>query len=144
MTGIYVIVAVAFRGWTPEYSAGAPLKAPTYDYDAPRMNPKVATSMMQFDDPMQFWSIFASAMVENPPPQNEIDCVLPQFEYLGIEIGKPWSAAGVGPICFAEMKKAAQSIGGIIAQSVPPIGLVKNGWLIPPARRWPSACSANS
>ena len=108
------------------------------------MNPKVATSMMQFDDPMQFWSIFASAMVENPPPQNEIDCVLPQFEYLGIEIGKPWSAAGVGPIYLAEMKKAAQSIGGIIARSVPPIGLVKNGWLIPPARRWPSACSANS
>jgi len=62
--------------------------------------------MMPFDDPMQFWSIFAFAMAENRPPQNEIDCVLPQFEYLGIEIGKPWSAAGVGPIYFAEMNKA--------------------------------------
>ena len=100
--------------------------------------------MMQFDDPMQFRSIFASAMVEIPPPHNEVDRVLPQFEYLGIEIGKSWSAAGVGPVYFAEMKKAAQSIGGIIAQSAPPIGLVKNGRLIPSARRWPSACSANS
>ena len=33
MAGICVKVAVAFRGWTPEYSGGAPLKAPTYDYD---------------------------------------------------------------------------------------------------------------
>jgi hypothetical protein len=60
------VVAIAFWGWTPQYSGRAPLKAPTYDYDAPRMNPKVATSMVQFDDPMQFWSIFASAMEENP------------------------------------------------------------------------------
>jgi hypothetical protein len=66
MSGTFGIVAIAFWGWTPEYSGRAPLKAPTYDYDAPRMNPKVATSMMQFDDPMQFWSIFASAMEENP------------------------------------------------------------------------------
>jgi hypothetical protein len=127
-----VLRAIKLQGLS-EYSGGAPLKAPTYDYDAPRMNPKVATSMMQFDDPLQFWSIFASAIAENPPPQNEIDSVLPQFKYLGIELGKPWSAAGVGPVYLTEMKKAAQSLGGMIAQSVALIGLVKNGWLIPPA-----------
>ena len=61
------------------------------------MNPKVATSMMDFDDPMQFWSIFAAAMNENPPPQSEIDTVLPQFKYLGIEFGKPLEPEGRQP-----------------------------------------------
>ena len=35
VTGTCGIVAVAFRGWTPEYSGRAPLIAPTYDYDTP-------------------------------------------------------------------------------------------------------------
>ena len=97
------------------------------------MNPKVATSMMDFDDPMQFWSIFAAAMNENPPPQNEIDTVLPQFKYLGIEFGKPWSAEGVNPIYLAEMKKVAQDIGPMVVESMPLVGRLKNGWIIPPA-----------
>ena len=37
--------------------------------------------------PLQFWSIFSAAMNENPPPQSQIDAVLPQFKYLGIELG---------------------------------------------------------
>jgi hypothetical protein len=37
VTGTCGIVAVAFRGWTPEYSGRAPLIAPTYDYDTPWM-----------------------------------------------------------------------------------------------------------
>ena len=36
------------------------------------MNPKVASSQMQFDDPLQFWSIFVDAMNENPPPKAQI------------------------------------------------------------------------
>src|SRR5215510_11701933 len=65
-------------------------KPPAYNYQVPKMAPGVATSHMQFDDPLQFWSIFSAAMNENPPPESEIKSVLPQFKYLGIELGKQW------------------------------------------------------
>jgi len=114
--------------------SGAPaLKAPAYDYETPKMNPKVASSMMQFDDPMQFWSIFAAAMNESPPPQNEIDTILPQFKYLGIELGKPFDPKGVKPAYLGVMKKVAQEIGATVIQSMPFIGKLKDGWTIPPA-----------
>ena len=61
------------------------------------MNPKVASSMLQFDDALEFWSILAAAMNENPPPQNEIDTIMPQFAYLGIEFGKPVEWEGHEP-----------------------------------------------
>jgi hypothetical protein len=51
-----------------------------YSYNTPKINPKVASSQMQFLDPLQFWDIFAAAMNENPPPRNEIEAVLPQFK----------------------------------------------------------------
>ena len=58
------------------------------------MTPGVATSHMQFNDPLQFWSIFSNALNENPPPANEIAIVLPSFKYLGIELGKQWKPEG--------------------------------------------------
>jgi hypothetical protein len=30
--------------------------------------PKVASSQLQFVDPLQFWSLFSAVMNENPPP----------------------------------------------------------------------------
>jgi hypothetical protein len=89
--------------------------------------------MMDFDDPMQFWSIFAAAMNENPPPRNEIDAILPQFKYLGIELGKPFDPRAVNPIYLTIMKKVAAEIGPMAVQSLPLVGRLKNGWIIPPA-----------
>jgi hypothetical protein len=127
-----VLGAIKLQGLA-EYAGGAAPTPPAYDYEGPKMNPKVASSMMEFDDPMQFWSIFAAAMNENPPPQDEIEAVLPQFKYLGIEFGKPWSNAGLNPIYLAVMKKVSQELAPTVLQSAPIIGNLKNGWVIPPA-----------
>jgi hypothetical protein len=127
-----VLRAIKLQGLA-EFTGGPALKAPAYDYEAPKMNPKVATSLMDFDDPLQFWSIFAAAMNENPPPQNEIDAVLPQFKYLGIEFGKPFDPKGVNPIYLGAMKKVAKDIGPMVVESMPLVGRLKDGWIIPPA-----------
>jgi len=99
----------------------------------PKMNPKVATSHMQFDDPLQFWSIFSAAMNENPPPESEIKSVLPQYKYLGIEFGKQWKPENVNPLILAQMRKAAAAIGDIGYATMPLAGTLKDGWIIPPA-----------
>ena len=127
-----VLRAIKLQGLS-EFTVGAPVKSPAYDYEYPKMNPNVASSMMDFDDPMQFWSIFGAAMNENPPPQGEIETVLPQFKYLGIELGKPWSAKDVNPIYLGAMKKVASEIGPMVVQSMPLVGRLKNGWIVPPA-----------
>jgi hypothetical protein len=88
---------------------------------------------MQFTDPMQFWSIFAAAMSENPPPDWEIKAVLPQFKYLGVELGKPWSSKGVQPMYLEEMKKAVESFGATMSQSQLLVAERANGWIIFPA-----------
>jgi hypothetical protein len=58
------------------YTGGAVPKQPIYSYEVPRMAPKIATSHMKFDDPLQFWTICSAAMNENPPPESEIGAVL--------------------------------------------------------------------
>jgi DNA sulfur modification protein DndE len=115
-----------------EYSGGASPPRPAYNYQVPNVNPKVASSQMQFVDPMQFWSIFAAAMNENPPPDCEIKAVLPQFKYLGIELGKPWSSEGVRPMYLEEMKKAVEAYGATMNQSKFLVGERVNGWVIFP------------
>ncbi len=87
---------------------------------------------MQFDDPLQFWSIFSNALNENPPPASEIVSVLPQFKYLGIELGKQWKPDNVPPAILAQMKKAAASIGDLALGTMPLAGTLANGWVIPP------------
>ena len=84
-----VLKAITLQGLS-EYTGGAAPARPAYHYEVPKMTPGVATSHMQFDDPLQFWSIFSAALNENPPPASEIDAVLPSFKYLGIELGKQW------------------------------------------------------
>ena len=106
---------------------------PTYDYAVPRVNPKVASSQMQFDDPLQFWSIFVSAMNENPAPEAQINDVLPQYRWLGIEFGKPWNAKNVKPVFLAAMKQASATIGAMMNVAAGPLyGAIKGGWGIPP------------
>jgi hypothetical protein len=115
------------------YSGTTPPAKPRYNYDVPRVNPNVASSQMQFDDPLQFWSIFVSAMNENPPPQAQITDVLPQYRWLGIEFGKPWNPKAVKPFVLAQMKKAVAQIGNLMNQSTIVYGTLKGGWAIPPA-----------
>jgi hypothetical protein len=126
-----VLRAVTVKGLAQYTGRPAPA-APGYDYDVPRINPNVASSQMQFLDPLQFWEIFSAAMNENPPPESEIKSVLPQFKYLGIELGKPWRRESVNALVLEQMKRAAASIGPMMMPLLPVLGNVANGWIIPP------------
>jgi len=117
-----------------QYLGGAAPKPLAYTYEIPRMKPSVDTSHMQFDDPLQFWSIFSAAMNENAPPASQIEAVLPSFKYLGIELGKQWKSENVNPLILAQLKKAEQQIGPIALGTMPLAGTLKNGWVIPPAK----------
>jgi hypothetical protein len=116
-----------------QFNHGPAPAAAVYDYQTPRLNPNVASSQMQFLDPLQFWEIFAAAMNENPPPRREIEAVLPQFEYLGIELGQPWKRDRVNPLILQEMKSAAQQIAPMMMPLLPVLGVTADGWNIPPA-----------
>ena len=116
-----------------QYKGGAAPKPVAYDYQVPKMKPGVATSHMEFDDPLQLWSIFSAAMNENPPPASQIEAVLPSFKYLGIELGKQWKPEDVDPLILAQMKKAAEQIGPLALGNMPLAGTLKSGWVIPPA-----------
>jgi hypothetical protein len=127
-----VLRAITVKGLAQFNSTPAPA-AIAYKYDTPRINPKVASSQMQFLDPLQFWEIFSAAMNENPPLASEITSVLPQFKYLGIELGKPWKRESVQPQILEQMKSAAQGIGPMMMPLLPFLGITANGWNIPPA-----------
>jgi hypothetical protein len=115
-----------------QYSGEPAPPAPSYRYPAPKVNPKVASSLMQFEDPLQFWEIFSAAMNENPPPETQIQCVLQQFKYLGIVLGQQWTPSSVSPIVLEQMKLAAEKIGPMLQQTSPVLGRLLNGWVIPP------------
>jgi len=127
-----VLNAITITGLAQYRRSPAP-QAVAYDYAMPKVNPKVASSQMQFLDPLQFWEIFSAAMNENPPPVNEIESVLPQFKYLGIELGKPWKRENVQPEILNQMKSAAEAIGPMMMPLLPFLGNTVNGWNIPPA-----------
>ena len=126
-----VLHAISVQGLAQFEGRAAPPPI-AYRYAVPRVNPKVASSQMQFTDPLQFWEIFSAAMNENPPPQNEIASVLPVYRYLGIEIGKQWKRESVDPLILAQMKLAAEEIGPLMNQSLPIGGGLAEGWIIPP------------
>jgi len=124
-----------------QYNGGpAPVPA-AYHYAAPKIAPNVASSQLLFDDPLQFWTIFSDTMNENPPPKNEIAAVLPQFRYLGIELGRLWKPETVNPAILRSMKETAAGIGKLMLANVAIGGGLANGWVIPPAT---SACLAQT
>jgi hypothetical protein len=127
-----VLEGVTLQGLS-KYTGGTAPAPAAYNYELPKMNPKVATSHMQFNDPLQFWSICSAAMNENPPPQSEVTAVLPQFKYLGLELGQQWKPDTVNPLILEQMKKASQQIGGLALGTMPLAGKLANGWVIPPA-----------
>lgn len=111
---------------------GRPAPAsPLYDYAAPELDPKIASSRMSFRDPMQFWSICSDAMNENPPPQAQIDAMLPQFKALGLELGKQWSAQTLNPLVSQQMRAVASDIGTVLANAAA-IGGSRGSWVLPP------------
>ena len=115
-----------------QYKGGAAPAPVAYDYLSPKINPKVASSQMQFLDPLQFWEVFSTAMNENPPPEDEIKAVIPVFKYLGLELGRQWKRESVPPLVLQQMQAAAQQIGPMMNRSLL-AGKLANGWLIPPA-----------
>jgi hypothetical protein len=125
-----VLDAITVKGLA-QYNGGAAPAAVAYHYETPNINPKVASSQMQFLDPLQFWDIFAAAMNENPPPEDEIRSVLPQFRYLGIAFGKPWKREDVDLLILEHMKRAAQQIGVMMMPLLPILGNAADGWIIP-------------
>ena len=127
-----VLKAVTVTGLAQYQGRPAPA-AVSYDYQVPRVNPKVASSQMQFLDPLQFWEIFSATMNENPPPDSEIRSVLPLYKYLGIEFGKQWTRESVNPLILDQMKRAAGEIGPLMNLSLPIGGGLAKGWIIPPA-----------
>jgi hypothetical protein len=114
-----------------QYTGKPPLAASKYDYPAPRFaNPDLPVSALAFEDPLQFWDLLSVAMIENPPPQDQITALLPMFKPLGLEFGKPWDRTKVSPIVLAAMSQAAQDIAPILAQL--PFGSIVSNAFIPP------------
>ncbi|WP_083240476.1 DUF1254 domain-containing protein [Methyloceanibacter methanicus] len=127
-----VLDAITVQGLS-EYEGKSTPKAPTYNYVQPKLKPNVASSLLLFDDPLQFWSICVDAMNENPPRKDMVDAVLPQYKYLGIELGKPWKPENVlNSIFLDEMKKVGTAIGPMIADLPYLIGPNGNGWIVTP------------
>ncbi|MCP9826759.1 hypothetical protein [Synechococcus sp. EJ6-Ellesmere] len=90
---------------------------------------------MEFDDPLQFWSIISAAMNENPLPASQINALLQSFNYLGIQLGKQWKPENVNPMIIGQMKKASSQIGDLALGTMPLAGTLKNSWVIPRQHR---------
>lgn len=113
------------------YMKSTPPAIPKYDYPAPNYShPDLPVSALEFKDPLQFWELFVNAMNENPPPQEQIEALLPMFEPLGIKFGQPWDRTSLLPVVVEVMREAAQNIGSTLANI--PIGTIYEGAFIPP------------
>jgi hypothetical protein len=105
-----------------------------YNYPAPQFaDPKLPVSANFYKDPLQFWEILSNAINENPPPQAQIDALLPMFAPLGLELGKQWDRTKVHPVVLEAMKEAAANVGMKTMVDIPP-GKIRNGWVW----MWPS------
>ena len=104
--------------------------APVYNYALPKVtDAKQPSSAMNYTDPLQFWEIFSAVINENPPPKDQVTAVLPNFEPLGIKLGKQWDRASLDPIVLKAMERAAKDIGPMLSNL--PFGQVVNGWFMP-------------
>lgn len=113
------------------FTGGEPVKLPAYDFPAPSLkDPNQPVSALDFKDPLQFWDIFSNAMNENPPPESQIEALLPSFKLLGIELGKKWDRTKVDPQVLAVMSSAAAGIAPMLSNL--PFGWFYQGAYIPP------------
>lgn len=114
-----------------EYEGRPAPPAPAYRYEAPLLDPSVASSKMAFKDPSQFWSICSNAMNENPPARAIVQAELPQFKILGLKLGTQWTPKGVNPMLLQLMNDSVSRIGTFL-ENVAALAPKKNGWTIPP------------
>jgi len=125
-----VLDAITVQGLA-EATGKHPPAALDYHYVAPNFaDPKLPVSALAFDDPLQFWEILSDALIENPPPADQVQALLPLFKPLGIEPGRPWDPARLAPVVVEAMKNVAQRIGKEFA--LLPNGSFRNGWVVQP------------
>ncbi len=125
-----VLDAVTVEGLAGAGGGNAPA-APAYHYAAPEFSDaKRPVSALAFKDPLQFWELLAEALIENPPPADQVSALLPLFAPLGIAPGKPWDRAKIDPVITAAMAKVATGLGTTLA--LLPGGTFRNGWRLPP------------
>lgn len=125
-----ILEAITTTGLS-EYLGNSPLKPAAYSYPEPKVvNPALPVSALSYQDPLQFWELFSNALNENPPPENQIEGLLPLFQPLGIELGKVWDRSKLAPEVLNAMRQASQKIGGLLAHL--PIGTFYKGAFIPP------------
>ncbi|MBV8745491.1 MAG: DUF1254 domain-containing protein [Xanthobacteraceae bacterium] len=121
-----------------EFSGKAALPAPKYDYPAPVFaDPNLPVSALDFKDPLQFWELLSLAMNENPPPQDQITALLPLFQPLGIELGKPWDRSKLNPVVLEAMADAAKTIAPTL-NKLPFGSFVAGAFIQPPTIGNPS------
>ncbi len=123
-----VLDAISVEGLA-EATGKRPPATPAYHYAAPDFaDPKLPVSALAFKDPLQFWDILGNALIENPPPPDQVSALMPLFKPLGIEPGKPWDRSKLAPVVVAAMGKVAQKIGTELAML--PNGSFRNGWVV--------------
>ncbi|SFK24073.1 DUF1254 domain-containing protein [Methylocapsa palsarum] len=124
-----VLDAITVQGLSAATGKPAPLQ-PVYHYAAPEFaDSKLPVSALSFRDPVQFWEILAAALIENPPPQDQMKALLPLFRPLGLTPGQPFDRAKVEPVVLESMRKVAAFTGK--ALSLLPNGSFRNGWVTP-------------
>lgn len=107
-------------------------RAPSaYAYPAPVFtNPSLPVSTLDFKDPLQFWELLSLALNENPPPKDQITALMPLFQPLGLEVGKPWDRARLPAPVLSAMGEAAKAVPDMLAKL--PLGSSVSNALIPP------------
>lgn len=114
-----------------EYNGGKPTAPKSYTFMQPDLtNPALPVSAVDFKDPLQFFEIMSAAINANPPPQDQINALLPLFKPLGIEFGKQWDRSKIPPVIVDSMRRAAQEIGSLNENL--PVGEFINSWFMPP------------
>ena len=125
-----VLDAITVEGLAQAIGRKAPA-TPAYHYAAPAFgDTTLPVSALAFKDPLQFWEILAEALIENPPPRDQVSALLPLFRPLGLVPGKLWDRAKVDPAVVEIMAKVAEGIGTTLA--LLPSGRLRHGWVWPP------------
>jgi hypothetical protein len=125
-----VLDAITVEGVAEAGGRKAPAP-PAYHYTAPEFSDaKLPVSALAFKDPLQFWELLAEALIENPPPPDQVSALLPLLEPLGIIPSKPWDRAKIDPVVAEAMAKVATGLGTTLA--LLPGGTLRNGWRLPP------------
>ncbi|MBS3903855.1 MAG: DUF1254 domain-containing protein [Simkania sp.] len=113
------------------FTGKPPPISPHYNYLAPEpIHADLPVSVLKYKDPNQFWDLLMSAMNENPPPEDQINALLPMFKPLGLELYKTWDRSKLTPQVLEVMSRAAGTIGTLLDRL--PLETMYQGAFIPP------------